>query len=92
MTTAIDLNHCLKDLDGNEVKDSNAGKLLATCLVSVPQGNIVKHFDWAMALHKGQPIDVDKADLEYLKKFVENNATLSILAKHQILEMLKPGS
>lgn len=88
----IDLNRPLKDLEGNDVEGSNAGKLLSPQLISVSQGNIVKHMDWALALHKGQPITVDNADLEYLRKFVENRDTLSILAKHRILEMLKPGN
>lgn len=92
MTTAIDLNHLLKDLDRNEVVGSNAGEMLAMLLVNTPQGNIPKHIDWALTLHKGQPIQVDNADLEYLRKFVENSNSLSILAKYQILEMLKPGS
>lgn len=92
MTTAIDLNFLLKDLDGKEVEGFNAGKLLSAQLVSVPQGNIVKHMDWALALHRGQKIDVDNADLEYLKKFVNDSGSLSILAKHQILEKLKPDN
>lgn len=88
----IDLNCLLKDLDGNNVPDITAGKIVAAQLVNTSQGSVVKHWDWALALHKGQPITVDNADLEYLRKFVENRDTLSILAKHRLLDMLKPGN
>jgi len=89
----LNLNDPLQDLDGNPIPDTNAGKLLAMQLASTPHGNIVKHYDWAMAFHHGKEVSVDAADLDYLRKFVENNQQLSILAKQQMLSMMaaKPG-
>ena len=84
----IDLNHPLQDLDGNPIADSNLGKNMAAQLVTVAHGNVVKHYDWALALHRGKPIEVDQADLDYLKKLVEDSASITILGKKQILDLM----
>lgn len=85
----IDLNHPLQDLDGNPINDTNLGKNIAAQLVTVAQGNVVKHYDWAVALHRGKPIEVDNADFDYLKHFVENSASITILGKKQILDLME---
>ena len=89
----LDFNFNLKSLDGAELEPpQNAGKHLATAMVSQPHGNALKMWDWAVALHNGKPIDVDKSDYETIYKFVDQNASLTILTKHQVLERMKQAA
>jgi hypothetical protein len=69
----------------------NAGKVLANALVSQPNGDIVKYFDWAMSMFKGNDITVDSADKKKLKEFIETNNTITILLKKQLLDRLENG-
>lgn len=97
----LDLNWQLKNIEllgfsDEEIKNSenkeslHAGKLLATLLVkSTDAENPVKFFDWALSLHRGEAIEVDKGDMEILKKFVKGHANLFALVKAQILEAIR---
>lgn len=81
------------DLGGNPIQGAQKlGQFLAEMLVMQAEGNVLKHFDWALKLHKGEVIDLDKADKEYLKGFVENHKTTSILVKAQMLSTLDAPS
>lgn len=82
----INLNFEMKDLDGNPTEGNNLSKLLAKQLVGTSEGDILKHYEWAIALNKGDIIDIDTSDQEYLKKFIKANQFMTILAKHQILQ------
>lgn len=84
----IDLNFNIKALDGKELENQNAGKLLANLLVNQPKGDTVKYYDWALKLYGGQPLDLDRSDHETLRKFVDEHQQMFILAKAQILEAL----
>lgn len=90
----LDLNKNYKDLDGNDLVDRdtndklNMGKQLAVILSQrTPQIEALKAFDWALALHKGNPIEIDKTDLIKLIKFIESCEGLSNLAKAQLLQL-----
>lgn len=82
----INLNFDLTGLDGVPV--GNAGKLVANILVGGSKGDILKYYDWAVALHKGNEITVDASDLKKIKEFIETHDGLTILAKAQILNKL----
>ena len=84
----INLNSALLDLDGNEIADSNMGKILAQLLISETKGDALKFWDWAMKLHKGEILDLDKSDQEVFKNFVKETEKLPIITKAQILEKL----
>jgi hypothetical protein len=90
----IDLNFNLLGLDGVELLDqngqlANAGKLIAESLVGQTKGDALKFWDWAVALNKGEILDLDTSDQETFKNFVKDNERLPILTKAQILHKLK---
>jgi hypothetical protein len=91
----IDLNFDLLGLDGVPVLDHqtgktiNAGKLIANSLVQQSKGDALKFWDWAIALNKGEVLDLDTSDQETFKNFVKDNEGLPIITKAQILHKLK---
>lgn len=87
MKINLNLNSNLKDLDGNEIENANIGEILAKQLVSTTDGDALKHFDWALVLKKGETIDLDTSDQEYLKRFVKESKGMTILTKAQILKL-----
>lgn len=85
----IDLNFNLADLDGKAIDNTNAGKLVAQTLVQQTKGDALKFWDWAVALNKGEVLDLDSSDQETFKNFVKDSETITIFAKAQILHKLK---
>ena len=85
----IDLNCNLLDLEGQEVENTNAGKLVAQTLVQGTKGDALKFWDWAVALNKGEVLDLDSSDQETFKNFVKESEVITIFAKAQILQKLK---
>lgn len=89
MKITLDFSVVLKDLDASPVQpEVRLGPQLALSLVGQAQGNVVKYYDWAVALHKGQPIEVDQADWETLRRFIENAPTITILGKRQMMDVM----
>jgi hypothetical protein len=89
----LNFNFPLRTLDGTPMKevdgkDVMAGKILANSLVMQPQGEVAKFFDWAMSLHRGEEIDLDRADQQKMKDFIENNPSMVILVKKALLDVL----
>lgn len=92
--TMLDFNVTLKGLDGQEVKDEKnapitVGKMLANQLAFTNKGDALKLFNWAQKMYNGETLDLDKSDESVLKEFVKNNEQLTVLAKAQILTVLK---
>jgi hypothetical protein len=90
----IDLNFELLGLDGVSLLDQtgktiNAGKVVANSLVQQSKGDALKFWDWAVALNKGEVLDLDTSDQETFKNFVKDNEGLPIITKAQILHKLK---
>jgi hypothetical protein len=90
----LDLNFQLTDVELlNLPKETevtaeaiHAGKVVANLLVtSTESENPLKFFDWALDLHKGKVIDIDKQDVEILKKFIKQHQKMSVFAKAQVL-------
>jgi hypothetical protein len=84
----INLNFNLKDLDGTEIQDTNAGKILARQLSGSSKGDALKLWDWAQKLFKGDPLDLDPSDLQTLKGFVQENEQITNILEAQILLVL----
>ena len=85
----LNFNFNLTDLDGKELEGANAGKLLANTLIQQTKGDAVKYWEWALALNKGDILDLDSSDQETLKNFVKESETITILAKAQVLNVFK---
>lgn len=85
----LNFNFNLTDLDGKELEGANAGKLLANTLIQQTKGDAVKYWEWALALNKGDILDLDSSDQETLKNFVKDSETITILAKAQVLNVFK---
>lgn len=81
----LNFNFNLTDLDGKELEGANAGKLLANTLIQQTKGDAVKYWEWALALNKGEVLDLDTSDQETLKTFVKDSETITVLAKAQLL-------
>jgi hypothetical protein len=84
----LDLNTPLLNLEGTAIEDATIGKVLATQLSSASEGDAVKYMIWATLLYKGSPIEVDKADIAKIEKFVEGHRALTNLAKAAILNAI----
>lgn len=86
----VNLNKLLLDLSGVEIKDAHMGKLLAQILISSnSKENSIKMYYWATKLYAEEELDLDPSDLKILSDIVEQNETMTVLAKAQILESLK---
>ena len=85
----LDFNFNLTDLDGQPIENANAGKLLANTLAQQAKGDALKFWEWALALNKGETIDLDTSDQTTLKAFIKDSETLAILAKGQLLQVFK---
>jgi hypothetical protein len=90
----LDFNFDLVGLDGEVVRDlkgqtANAGKLLANALAQGSKGDALKFWDWAINLNKGEILDLDSSDQETIKNFIKDSEGFTILAKAQLLQVLK---
>lgn len=85
----LNFNFNLTDLDGQPIENANAGKLLANTLAQQAKGDALKFWEWALALNKGEVIDLDTSDQATLKSFIKDNESLAILAKGQLLLVFK---
>ena len=85
----LDFNFNLTDLDGQPIENANAGKLLANTLAQQAKGDALKFWEWALALNKGDVIDLDTSDQNTLKTFIKESDVLAILSKGQMLEVFK---
>lgn len=81
----INLNFNIKSLDGKDVEEGNAGKLIANLLVGGAKGDPIKYYDWAQAFYKKKDVEIDAADCKKLHTFIEEHEGLTVLAKAQIL-------
>ena len=90
----LDFNFDLLGLDGEVVRDHKdqtikAGKLLANALAHGSKGDALKFWDWAVSLNKGEILDLDSSDQETIKNFIKDSEGFTILAKAQLLQVLK---
>lgn len=81
----LNFNFNLVDLDGKEIENGNIGKILANNLINQTKGDAVKYWEWALALNKGDILDLDTSDQETLKTFIKDSEVLPVLTKAQSL-------
>lgn len=90
----INLKGPLTDFNGSPIKegdkDSSLSKVLAGALANATEGDSVKMWDWAVALHKEGEIQVDDSDFAFIHDFVKSHKALTVLAKGQLLKAIKP--
>lgn len=84
----INLNKNVVGLDGQEIQDSNIGKLLANILVSGSNQNHQKITYWAVKLYGGEQLDLDPSDGLIFEELV-NNSILTNLVKTRIIESIE---
>lgn len=84
----VSLNFSIKDLEGKEIPDSNAGKVIANLLANANEGNAVKYVAWALTFHAGGEVELDKADFDTLKSLISDSKNITNLVKAQALEAL----
>ena len=85
----LDFNFNLVDLDGNQIDNANAGKLLANTLIQQSKGDAIKYWEWALSLNKGEVLDLDSSDQETLKNFIKDSEAIAVIGKAQLLHILK---
>jgi hypothetical protein len=85
----LNFNFDLLGLDQQPIEGANAGKLLANALAQGSKGDALKFWDWAVSLNKGEVLDLDSSDQETIKNFVKDSEGFTILAKAQLLQVLK---
>ena len=85
----LDFNFSLVDLDNKPIDNANAGKLVANALVQQSKGDALKFWEWALALNKGEMLDLDSSDQETLKNFIKDSENFAIIAKAQLLQVFK---
>jgi len=87
----INLDFNFKDLSGKEIAGdgNNAGRLLANLLVTETKGEAIKMYDWALALYNKKPIQVDDADFNKIKDYIQNSEKMTLLSKAQLLKYLE---
>lgn len=97
----LDLNFELDSIEvlglpaGSEVAEDgkHAGKILSSLLVKATEvENPVKFFDWALTLYKKQPLELDKSDMDLLKKFVKGHKQMFVFAQAQILNKISEAA
>jgi len=85
----LDFNFYIKDFDGKDIQDAQAGKLLANALSFLNKGNSIKLYDWALSIWKGKTLEIDSTDCEMLCAIIESSENLTVLSKAQILNYIK---
>jgi hypothetical protein len=84
----VNLNFNLKGVDGVELPEANAGKLVAKLLAESNKGDALKMFAWAKELYSGNTLNLDPSDAKILNEFISTSEMLTNLAKAQIVEIL----
>lgn len=84
----ININRPFKDLSGNDVKESNQGKLLADWITKQQFGNSLQYFAIALDLWKTGEAEIDNLPA-FISLIEQENNGLNILTKAQILQSLK---
>lgn len=84
----LNLNKQIKDLSGKDVEGATLGAILADHLVQGAEGNPLKFYGWGIKLVAGEAIELDEADKQTVKSFVNESKRMPILIKAQVLQEL----
>ncbi len=84
----LDLNKPIEDLDGKPMEGPTLAKLLSERLANSNKGPAIKFLEWAITLRKEGKVNIDSSDLtDHLKKFVEEEMSLTNLSKGRLLQV-----
>jgi hypothetical protein len=88
---SLDFNFNFKGPDGSEITGQNAGVFLANQLAGSvnKQADPIKLWGWAQKLHSGDALILDESDKATLKEFIKSAENVTVLAKAQLLELVK---
>lgn len=89
----LNFNIPMLNLDGKPTEDTagdqvQIGKILASELSQAREGDAVKFWDWALKLHRGETLDLDRSDQSTLKEFVKQSKGMAML-KAQLLDVFE---
>lgn len=84
----VNLNKNVVDLSGQEIQDSNIGKILANVLANGSNSNHQKITYWATRLYNGDELDLDPSDGLVFEELV-NNSNLTNLVKTRVIESIE---
>lgn len=92
-TTNFNFDIPVTGLDGkqltNETGGMTLGGVLAPVIAGQSKGDALKLFGWALAMYKGETLTLDQSDQNTLKDFIRESENLTVLAKAQLLNILK---
>lgn len=81
----FDFNKDLLGLNGEPIKNSNMGKILAQALSESTRGDALKFWHIATKLYTGEAIELDPSDEKTIKDFISTNEQLPVITKAQML-------
>jgi hypothetical protein len=90
----LDLGFNFKSLEGVEMHNESASKLIAGALCQKPEGvDVAKAAIWFPELYKNGTLEIDKVDLEVFERFVKKLAEnpqggITVLGWAQIQEAI----
>jgi len=85
----IDFTKPIVNRQGKEIQPGlRVADVLADALSAATKGPAVKYWGWVQELTKSGVLELDKADTQALRQFIDNNEALTILAKGQLLDVL----
>ncbi len=82
----ISLNKPCLGLDGNHFTNDSLGKILGQSLALQSKGDAIKLIDWAGKLYKGEDLELDRSDFNWLKEFISNSESIFVIAKGPLLK------
>lgn len=90
----ISCNYLIKNLEGEPLKyddkDATLGLLVSNCLLGKKTDfDTLKAFDLGRRFGLDEHVEMDKPDIEKLITVIEKEESLAVLAKGQIIEILK---
>ena len=85
----VNTNQSLKDLEGEDIKDTSVGKTIARILVGEKSSDPLRSYSLAMEFYKKDEVELNAADLKFVTEALKSTAMFTPLATGQILELLK---
>ncbi len=85
----LNFNTPLKDVTGKEHPTITLASTLSEYIGNRSKGQTLKLYGWHKTLQVHDPLVLDDADLEELKKLISDNEDMYVFAKGQLLEVIK---
>lgn len=90
----LNTKQAIKQLDGKDAKDPTGkifsiGEALSNILISAKEGGKMKMFILAQKAFEGKELDLDEADLNLIRKTIEQSEVYTNLVTGQLLILLE---